>query len=315
MSEPQEIVAVDIGNSRIKFGRYSKNSIVFPGPLPQPTQVIVEQSEKLFQIELNLRETPLAEGSEWLISSVNKARLSQFCQWMKDNRSRDKIRILTRHNIRTPLEVAEPEKVGMDRLCNALASTTLTRRGEPVLIVDIGSATTLDIVSGEGHFLGGAIMPGFRASATALRMIADQLPEIDADDLRFPTFPGKNTSEAIEAGLFWGMIGAIRQFLAFAREGSSHALLLLTGGDAFPVLEALLNPCFKMPSDTIIAESPRIANPSGVSCPPVIDSKHSSLYPAEEDIPDNTFIPVAHFHEAICCPYLTLSGIAFASLS
>ncbi|MDR1384411.1 MAG: type III pantothenate kinase [Planctomycetaceae bacterium] len=314
MSGSQEIVAVDIGNSRIKFGRYNKSSITLSGQLPQPMQVIVEQSKKLFQIELDLRETPLADGSEWVVSSVNQTGLSQFCQWVKENRPHDKVRVLTHREIRMPLEVAELEKVGMDRLCNALASATLAQHGEPVLIVDIGSATTLDIVSGDGRFLGGAIMPGFRAAAVALKMTTDQLPEINADDLRFPAFPGKNTPEAIEAGLFWGMIGAIRQFLAFAQEGNSHALLLLTGGDAFPVLEALLNPCFKIPSDTIITESSRVANPSGISCPPVLHSDNSSVTSLGE-IPDDAFIPVAHFHEAICCPYLTLSGITLASLS
>jgi pantothenate kinase type III len=259
-------------------------------------------------LDLGLREEPLEEGTEWLISSVNDENLSALNQWLQENRPQDSVRILSQRDIRMPVEVDEPEKVGLDRLCNALAATRLAKRNEPVLIVDLGSATTLDVVSGDGRFLGGAIMPGFRASAFFLQKISQGLPIVEADDLRFPAYPGRNTTAAIEAGLFWGMVGAIRQFLAFAQEGHEHALLLLTGGDAFPVLEALLNPNFSPQDDSVIAEATRVTDPSGVSCPPVANPQGAKL--GAEPMPDDAFIPVSRFHEAICCPYLTLSGLA-----
>jgi len=307
----KELMAVDIGNTRVKFGRYLRSGIDPVDGLPQPGQVIIENSPKFQQLELGLREEPLEEGTEWLISSVHDDNMSLVSQWLRENRPKDSVRILSQRDIRMPVEVDEPEKVGLDRLCNALAATCLAKRDEPVLIVDIGSAVTLDVVSGDGRFLGGAIMPGFRASAFALQKISHCLPMIEADDLRFPAYPGRNTAAAIEAGLFWGMVGAIRQFLAFAQEGHEQALLLLTGGDAFPVLEALLNPNFNPQADSVIAEATRVADPSGFSCPPVT---HSQAVQANmEPMPDDAFVPVSSFHEAICCPYLTLSGIALCS--
>jgi type III pantothenate kinase len=307
----KELMAVDIGNSRVKIGRYLRNGISLGDVLPQPGQVIIENSLQFQQLDLGLREEPLEEGTEWLISSVNEENLSALSQWLCENRPRDSVRILSQRDIRMPVEVDEPEKVGLDRLCNALAATCLAKRNEPVLIVDLGSAATLDVVSGDGRFLGGAIMPGFRASAFSLQRISQGLPIVEADDLRFPAYPGRNTTAAIEAGLFWGMVGAIRQFLAFAQEGHEHALLLLTGGDAFPVLEALLNPNFSPQDDSVIAEATRVTDPSGVSCPPVANPQGAK--PSVEPMPDNAFIPVSRFHEAICCPYLTLSGIALCS--
>ena len=307
-----EIIAVDIGNSRAKFGRYARNAISLSGNLPEPVQVIVDDTPELSHLNLGLLENPLPEGSEWLVSSVNEEGLAGFCEWALANRPNDTVRILTQRDVPLPIEVDEPNKVGLDRLCNALAATCLARQGEPVLVVDVGSAATFDILSSDNRFLGGAILPGFRAAATALGNAASLLPEINANDLRFPAYPGKNTVAAIESGLFWGMVGAIRQFLAFAQEGHSQALLLLTGGDAFPVLEALLNPKFNPQADNIIAEATRVADPTGISCPPVIETDQSQ---AElEAMPDNSFVPVAQFHEAICCPYLTLSGIALCSL-
>ena len=304
----KELVAVDIGNRRTKFGRYLRSAIAPSGDLPHPRQVIVDDTPQMQQLELGLREIPLDAGTEWLISSVNAKQLSNLTQWLRDNRPNDPVRVLSQCDIRIPLEVDEPEKVGLDRLCNALGATRLTRQSEPVLIVDIGSATTLDVVSGDGRFFGGAIMPGFNAMAEALQKTSHCLPMIEADDLRFPTYPGRNTTAAIEAGLFWGMVGAIRQFLAFAQEGHEQALLLLTGGDAFPVLEALLNPKFNPQQDSIIAESARATDPFGFSCPPMVNPP--GVKTKSEPIPDDAFVPVSHFHEAICCPYLALSGIA-----
>ena len=304
----KELIAVDLGNSRMKFGRYLAEGIVPAGGLPQPKQVIIENLPQFSQLDLGLREEPLDAGTKWLISSVNDDSLSLLTSWLSENRPQDVVRVLSQRDIRMPIEVDEPDKVGLDRLCNALAATCLTKRDEPVLIVDLGSATTLDVVSGDGRFLGGAIMPGFQAAAEALQKISHCLPMIEADDLRFPTYPGRNTTAAIEAGLFWGMVGAIRQFLAFAQEGHEQALLLLTGGDAFPVLEALLNPKFNPQADSVIAEATRVADPSGFSCPPTVSPTATATNP--QPIPDNAFVPVSHFHEAICCPYLTLSGIA-----
>ena len=304
----KEVIAVDIGNSRLKFGRYLKSEIVLDGDLPRPGQVIVENSCNFQHLELGFREAPLEEGTEWLVSSVHDEKLSTLMQWLQENRPNDPVRVLSQRDIRMPLEVDEPEKVGLDRLCNALGATCLAKQGEPALIVDIGSAATLDVVSGDGRFLGGAILPGFHAAAGSLQKTSNCLPMIEANDLRFPIYPGRNTTTAIEAGLFWGMVGAIRQFLAFAQEGHAHALLLLTGGDAFPVLEALLNPTFNPQADSLIAEATRVDDPSGVSCPQVVYSP--GIKADTERIPDNAFVPVSHFHEAICCPYLTLSGIA-----
>ena len=312
MNTTKELIAVDLGNSRMKFGRYLRSGFAPTGDLPRPGQVIVEELPQLQQLELGLREVPLAEGSEWFVSSVNDKHLSLLTQWLHDNRPNDPVRVLSQRDIRMPVEVDEPEKIGLDRLCNALGATRLAKRGEPVLIVDIGSAATLDVVSGDGRFLGGAIMQGFHAAAASLHKTSHRLPMIEVDDLRFPAYPGRNTTAAVEAGLFWGMVGAIRQFLAFAQEGHEQALLLLTGGDAFPVLEALLNPNFNPQADSVIAEATRVADPSGISCPPMI--KLPGTKPQSESMPDDAFVPVSRFHEAICCPYLTLSGIALCGM-
>ncbi|WP_299467344.1 type III pantothenate kinase, partial [uncultured Gimesia sp.] len=139
-----------------------------------------------------------------------------------------------------PLEICvdEPRKVGIDRLLNAVAANRLREREQGVIIIDTGTATTVDVVNPNGSFAGGAILPGFELSAKALHDYTALLPLIPVDDLRqaAPVVLGKNTTDAIRSGLFWGQLGAIRELVAQQQNQSlPHAsqvppLILLTGG-------------------------------------------------------------------------------------
>jgi len=312
MSASPELITVDVGNARIKLGRYDRTKLVSCHGVPQPEQVIFSEAEKLLEIKLWLRESPLAPGTSWLISSVNSQLEQRLTEWIAAHRPDDCIQILTRDDINVPTDLEFPDAVGMDRLCNAKAALRLKNDGEPSLVVDLGTAITLDVLSGNGLFRGGAIMPGFSCAAQGLHDLTEQLPRIDVEELRLPDFPGKNTTAAIQAGLFWGIIGAVRQFLSLAQE-ERPALLILTGGNSYQVWEALLNPYANSKTDSIVCEATRIEDSSGVFTPP----PHANASDTQESqsVPDNGFIPVHRFHEVICCPYLTLSGIALCAKS
>jgi type III pantothenate kinase len=107
--------------------------------------------------------------------------------------------------------------------------------GEPVIIVDSGTATTVDLVGADGVFAGGAILAGFELSALALHRYTALLPLVPPSDLKGtdPAPVGKNTRDAIRSGLFWGHIGAVKELVA--RLGQSQATVpqvILTGGAA-----------------------------------------------------------------------------------
>jgi len=112
--------------------------------------------------------------------------------------------------------VDSPEQVGIDRLLNAVAVNHVRPDGVPAIVVDSGTATTVDYISGAGEFLGGAILPGFDLSARALHGYTALLPLVDKSSL--PETPvddiGRNTEAAIRSGLYWGQIGAVRELLA-----------------------------------------------------------------------------------------------------
>lgn len=124
----------------------------------------------------------------------------------------------------------DPESiVGEDRLLNAAAAYALFQQA--CVVVDAGTAMTVDFVDGIGTFHGGAILPGARTQLLALATRTAQLPEVE---LKPPQEPiGHNTQEAIRSGVFYGMRGAARELVEqYATQIGQFPLVVATGGDA-----------------------------------------------------------------------------------
>jgi type III pantothenate kinase len=125
-----------------------------------------------------------------------------------------------------------PHEVGADRIANAIAANQLhpTRN---VIVVDCGTATTFDVVSAGGDYLGGAILPGLGISAEMLASRTARLPAVEISEPA--QVVGRSTVESIQAGLFFGHVGAIRQLTAgLTREAfpGAHPVVVGTGGFA-----------------------------------------------------------------------------------
>ncbi len=166
----------------------------------------------------------------WRIASVNRAGTARLLPWLAAHRP------IASSNYRSadyPLavEVDEPDKVGMDRLANALGASTLKQPERAAIVVDLGSAITVDLVSPAGAFAGGAILPGIAMSAKALHEFTDLLPlEPMVELAEPPTALGKTTSACLRSGLYWGAIGAVRELVARLSPAGEPAQLFLTGG-------------------------------------------------------------------------------------
>ncbi|NQU76508.1 MAG: type III pantothenate kinase [Planctomycetes bacterium] len=129
--------------------------------------------------------------------------------------------------IQTSLD--EQVKIGTDRLCCAAAA--YARLQQACVVVDLGTAVTVDCVDDGGKFIGGAILPGMKMQAVALHRGTAQLPEVE------PVQPdwvfGRNTTEAIVGGIVYGVRGAVRAIVeAYATELCKWPLVITTGGDA-----------------------------------------------------------------------------------
>lgn len=147
---------------------------------------------------------------------------------------------ITHAHLPIELAVAEPQRVGIDRVAGAAAAAVLRQPGRAAIVVDCGTATTVDMVGADGRFLGGAILPGPALLARALAEGTSRLPEVAALDHELPpAMPGRSTQEAIAAGIGWGMRGAVARLVAEARAGGGDAELFLTGGSRGVVRDAL----------------------------------------------------------------------------
>jgi type III pantothenate kinase len=124
------------------------------------------------------------------------------------------------------VRVEDPRQVGADRIVDAVAAHELY--GGPACIVDFGTATTFDAISGGGEYLGGAIAPGIGIAAEALFQSAAKLPKVDLR--RPPSAIGRNTVHSIQSGLLFGYVGLVEGMVArFAAELGPKMKVIGTG--------------------------------------------------------------------------------------
>jgi type III pantothenate kinase len=148
--------------------------------------------------------------------------------------------LVSTKSVETGIEIAidRPEELGADRLINAVAGVALY--DGPLLIIDFGTATTIDVIDGNGVYLGGAIAAGVNLSIRALHMAAAKLPSVAV--ARPAKVIATNTVTAIQSGVFWGYVGMIEGLIARTKEEfGSPMKVIATGGLSKLFIESL--PC------------------------------------------------------------------------
>lgn len=143
------------------------------------------------------------------------------------------------------VDIDNPKQAGADRLVNAVAAKHYHQ--VPAIILDFGTATTLDLVRADGAYAGGIIAPGVHVSVDALYQAAARLPHLDVRswDKTLPVL-GRDTTSAMESGIFWGYVGMIEGLIARLRAEQGEDLpAIATGGLAslfaphLPVISAV----------------------------------------------------------------------------
>jgi type III pantothenate kinase len=133
------------------------------------------------------------------------------------------------------VKIDNPREVGADRVANAVAAHSMFP-GEPVIVVDFGTATTLDVVSAAGDYLGGSIAPGIDTAASGLYEATAQIRRVELKAP--PAAIGRNTSAAVQSGLVYGTAGLVDGLVDRAvKELGGHARVIATGGLARAIVE------------------------------------------------------------------------------
>lgn len=122
---------------------------------------------------------------------------------------------------------ANPREVGMDRLVNAVSA--VRKYGKPLVIVDIGTATTFDAIDADGAYQGGAIFPGLKVAMEALFLKTSKLPRVDIE--RPEKAIGKTTVQSMQSGAVRGYVGALTGIITDIRaELGENTRVVATGG-------------------------------------------------------------------------------------
>ncbi|MBS0265772.1 MAG: type III pantothenate kinase [Planctomycetes bacterium] len=231
------ILAIDVGNSRIKFGLLRPAARGEPQTLPVPVATVAVPINETFDWSsvFELCTVNQAQIERVAVAGANPVAVERIrASWPVPGQCEP--RVVNRHtDLGLKISVEFPEQVGIDRLLMAVAADVLRPPDHPAIIVGAGTATTINLVTHTGTFAGGAILPGLELGARSLHQFTALLPLVDIPSLLdAPQIPalGRNTHAAISSGLWYGHLGAIRELISQLSGGSPcQPALYVTGGN------------------------------------------------------------------------------------
>ncbi len=221
------ILAIDIGNSNVVIGGFENDKIEFTARVATDARRTEEQyAVEIYQI-LNLHGYSAREMEGSIISSV----VPQLTSVMKAA-----LRIITGKKplvvgpgLKTGLNIKldNPASLGADRVADTVAA--IHEYPLPLLVVDMGTATTISVINDKEEFVGGAIMPGLRLSLEALSSRASLLPHIDLIPPK--SVIGRNTIDAMDSGMIYGNASMLDGMIERIQEELGQKVqVIATGG-------------------------------------------------------------------------------------
>lgn len=224
------MLAIDVGNTRVKIGLFAGNDCRGSYAIP------VDACGDLGPVRRWIWEAGADVDQPAAVSDVNPLVTRDLVRAWRDEFGVTPRPVGRPRRWLLDVDVEKPDRVGPDRLFNAVAAKAIRPAGVTTLIVDAGTAITVDVVDAAGAFRGGAILPGFGLSAKALNAYTALLPAVPSADVASdtPTAIGRDTTAAIRSGLFWGAVGAVNELIARQRSelgvSDVDSEIVVTGG-------------------------------------------------------------------------------------
>lgn len=222
------LLAIDIGNTDIKFGVKDGNEwrAVWRRPTSDRSSTSRWLKDCLAGASLSAKAVDAVMAAS-VVPPANE-RINQACNTLfhvePEFLKFEKDGGAAYHGLKISYD--PPQSLGVDRLANVIGA--LEGFQAPLIVIDFGSATTLDVVEGYA-FIGGAILPGMRLQAKCLGRGTSQLPEISLDVP--PHAVGRSTLEAIQSGIVLGHVSAVEGLVArIAKELAEPPTVIATGG-------------------------------------------------------------------------------------
>lgn len=218
------LLTINVGNTRTQLGAF------VDGKLIEQHRVANDHLDQLGGVLRELWKTVGGEAEPMVyLASVNEPVAERVSGIVTDSIGQKVVRLERDIDIPIGRKLDREAIVGEDRLLNAAAA--FDRFKQACIVIDAGTAVTVDFIDGEGTFHGGAILPGAQMMLTALHDRTAQLPHIT---FAAPDEPiGHNTEQAMRTGVFHGIRGAVRELAEkYAEVYGAYPKIIATGGDA-----------------------------------------------------------------------------------
>lgn len=199
------LLVVDIGNSTTVMGVYDKDDLIGRFRVTTKDRITSDEILAVLYDTLKIQKIDKDLIEDTIISSVVPEVLYAWQSATK--KFFDKEAMIVGVGTKTGIEIKydNPRSVGADRIVDAVAA--YEKYGGPCIVVDLGTASTFDVVNSKGQYLGGSIAPGIKVALDALVEDTSQLPTIELHDP--VTAMARNTPESINAGMIYGYLGLI----------------------------------------------------------------------------------------------------------
>lgn len=219
------LLAVDIGNTTIKTALFDEDQLISHINCASVEEIIsIAESEKL---------------TDTVVSSVVPGRLDAFNQLFFNRFGKEPL-VINRHlKFDLKIDYKTPETLGVDRICSSEGAFTLYKKSPEflsynnqtyIVVLDFGTATTVNFISYPGIFVGGMILPGMKMMFTALKTNTAMLPMITESE--YDSFIGKSTHESISSGVLNAQAGIADRVVSFIKETEDFPFIriYITGG-------------------------------------------------------------------------------------
>ncbi|MCF7832177.1 MAG: type III pantothenate kinase [Candidatus Marinimicrobia bacterium] len=224
----RKLLCIDIGNTHVVIALMKGEQPLVSIRIPStPLLSVPDYTSSIENMLSELKIKPVDINGA-IISSVVPRLTGPFQEVCKSLTKHETL--IVDHTLPIDLKINydDPSEVGADRICNAVGA--LEKHSGPLIVVDMGTATTFDVVSKKREYLGGVIMPGLETAGRDLFQRAAKLPKVSFD---FPKkIIGTKTRDSLQSGLMWGTIdqidGMIKRIII--EWGEKDVTVIATGG-------------------------------------------------------------------------------------
>lgn len=208
------LLAIDISNTNIKIGLYNQAAIIHRWVVSTARQRTSDEYAMVLSDLMRHAGHRLTDIEDIILSSVVPPLTPVFQDLASSYFNKEAIIVDHTLDLGVKLLIDNPWELGSDRIVVALAAYHLY--GGPAIIVAFSTATTFDVISAEGDFLGGSIAPGLMISAEALSSAASRLFRVDLTPPHSAL--GKNTIENMQSGIIFGHVGLVQGLISRLRK-------------------------------------------------------------------------------------------------